>query len=208
MEFIISNVKRRTFRDYPGVLATKLIFGECSLDCKNCEYKSEFYKMDSAEAEKLLDEEVDTSAVFIGGCEPLHQYDACENLAKIAKNKKLKVGINTLGLFENHLRELVKNRLVDFIKFELVPDKYGSFSKQMLESVKSSIGFVRASGVDYEFYLKLNDNMNPDEIEKVYRQVLPCNLFVLDRGHISESNLSKFVEFAKGKENVVLRFWD
>lgn len=206
MKVIISNVKRCTIRDFPGVLASKLILGGCSLNCANCEFKDNFEELELKDVEKLID--VNANAVFLGSCEPLHQFEACKEIAKLAKSKKLKVGINTLGIFEDKLRKIVESGLVDFVRFEFrFPLDYAGFSKEIVNNIKASIGFVRASGINYEFYVKLNENFNVKDIEKIYKQVLPCNVFVLDNSAISKENVNQYVEFAKGKDNIVLRFW-
>ena len=209
MKCLISSIKSRSIGDYPGLFTTTFFLGGCNAKCKNCEYKN---------AEETTFEELkttlnpdDVSAVFISGCEPLAQYEVCEEIAMFAKKNKLKVGIETLGLHEKNLRKLIENKLVDFVRLEIrAPLEYEHYKKMFnitkteLDNIKSSIGLLRASGTEYEFYTKLSKDVGIKEAEALYRQLLPCRLYVVELDD-SNNSVDEFAHFRKGKENVLLR---
>jgi len=187
MKCLISGIKEYAIGDYPGLTSTTVFF--------NKDKKSE-----EIEFEDLTNKisESGVKAVLLSGVEPLAQYEACEAITKWAKKNKLKVGIHTLGLFEKELRKLIENKLVDFVRLEL---SHPIKSK----SVKSSIGLIRACGINYEFYTRLNKNVGFKEVEILYKMLLPCRLYVLDVDELKDK-IGLFLEFVKGKDNVVLRF--
>jgi pyruvate formate lyase activating enzyme len=209
MKCLISGIKSPSMGDYPGLPSTTFFLGGCNAKCKNCEYKDAEEKTLDELKTRIEPNEVD--AVFISGCEPLAQYEVCEEIAMLAKKDKLKVGLETLGLYEKNLRKLIENKLVDFVRLEIrAPLEYEHYkkitnlTKTELDSIKSSIGLLRASGVGYEFYTKLSKDVGIKEAEKLYREILPCRLYVVELDD-SNSSLDEFAHFRKGKENVILR---
>lgn len=209
MKCQVYSIKRHSIGDYPGMFSTTFLLGKCGL-CKTCKY-GECEETELDDLKKAVDFD-DVNAIFINGCEPLLHYEMCESIAKWAKKNKLKVGINTFGLFEKQLRKLVENKLVDFVRLEIrAPLEYKNYkkeidiTKEMFGNIKSSIGFLRASGINYEFYTKLNKGIGITEAEAIYSQLLPCRLYVLDYPGSGKNEFDSIIGFLKGKDNVLLR---
>ena len=213
MKFLVSGIKKQAIGDYPGLTSITIPLGGCSINCKNCDY-ADFEEVDFEELKTLLDER-GSKSIFISGCEPLFNKDECDALARLAKQNNMKVGISTHGLAVENLKGLVETGLIDFIRLEICApldhEKYSkrlNISAKMLESIKASIGFVRASGIDYEFYTKLDNELPSGYIKEIYKQISPAKTYVLDIHDLDHSQIPKFIDFANDKTNVMLRFWN
>jgi len=213
MKFLVSGIKKRALGDYPGLASITILLGGCSLNCKNCDY-ADFEEVEFEEIKSLL-EKKEAESIFISGCEPLFNKDECDALARLAKKNDLKIGISTRGLAVENLKDLVENGLIDFIRLEICApldhEKYSkkiNISAKMLESIKASIGFVRASGINYEFYTRLDNELPSGYIKEIYKQISPAKMYVLDIHDLDRDQIPKFMDFANNKTDVMLRFWN
>ena len=193
MECNVLGVKGCSF-DYPGKAAATVMLGSCVCGNQDCEFRGKTEKMSLASLQTHLAGSPE-AAIFISGCEPLEQADVCREIAAFAKKNKKFVGIRTTGVHHSALSDLVSEKLIDFIRLDV-----------RLNS-KSSVGLVRASGLEYEFYASLRQVKTKKGIEELHGQLQPFRLLALE-GPVSDALKPELLEFVGRHKNVVLRLWD
>ena len=147
--------------DFPGKLATVIFTQGCNFRCQFChngmlvvplQYQDtldENYVFDF-----LKSRQGKIEGVVISGGEPTLQPDLAEFFYKI-RELGFATKLDTNGTNPQMLEKLYNDNLLDYvamdIKHEL--DKYPSIvlTSVNLNNIKSSIGIIRESGIDYEF---------------------------------------------------------
>ncbi len=103
--------------DWTGVAATVVFLRGCPLKCPHCQNwhlrSGESFEDLSVVEEKTRSASPFVSCVVLSGGEPLAQPRAAQNIARLAKELGLKVGIETCGFYPDVLRDLLEADLVD-----------------------------------------------------------------------------------------------
>ena len=105
--------------DWTGVAATVVFLRGCPLKCPHCQNwhlrSGESFEDLAAVEEKIRSASPFVSAVVLSGGEPLAQPRAAQNIARLAKELSLKVGIETCGFYPNVLKDLLEAGQVDHV---------------------------------------------------------------------------------------------
>ncbi len=162
----ICGFQRVSLIDYPGKVASIVFVSGCNMRCPFCHnydlalknydnlhvYKNETVLRKLEESSRFID------GVEITGGEPTLQPGLDEFIVRCRKMGLL-VKLDTNGSNPLKLRELLENKLVDYvamdIKAAMDPERYskaiGVRSEGMLKRIDESINTIIGSGVDYEF---------------------------------------------------------
>lgn len=158
----LSGLQKMTLLDFPNKVACTVFTVGCNFRCPFCHNALLVTKTD--ESPKTNEEEVLAflksrvgllDGVAITGGEPLLQNDIADFIAKI-RAMGYAVKLDTNGSSPDKLKELVKDKLVDYVAMDVknAPERYGETvgikdfdGKPVFESVD----FLLSGAVDYEF---------------------------------------------------------
>lgn len=157
----ICGLQKLTLLDYPGSIACTVFLGGCNFKCPYC-YNSSL--ITANDVEPLMSEDdllsfLDSrkgklKGVAITGGEPLINKDIKQLIIKI-KEKGFKVKLDTNGSFPEVLKELIDEKLVDYVAMDIknTYEKY-EFTTGVhvnIEKIKKSVAILLENKVDYEF---------------------------------------------------------
>jgi pyruvate formate lyase activating enzyme len=155
----IGGFQKTSLLDYPGEVSCIIWTVGCNFSCPFC------YNVDvvNKTAEPISEKEVLSflekrknmlDAIVISGGEPLLQKDIVSFCKKVKKLGYL-IKIDTNGTFPEKLKELLDEKLVDYIAMDVKApkDKYFKLAgtKVDIKKIQKSIDIIKSSGVDYEF---------------------------------------------------------
>lgn len=159
-ETCFRGLQKTTLIDYPGHLACVLFTGGCSLRCVYC-YNCSL--VDKSEPElpwdsvwSLLERRKGLlEGVCISGGEPTIAPFLPDFLRRV-KEQGFKVKLDTNGYHPETIRQLVDEKLLDFVAMDIKnkPARYAETCGMSLVDigrVKASADIIRSSGLDYEF---------------------------------------------------------
>ena len=158
----IHGFQKITMLDFPGRIAATVFTAGCNMRCPFCHNARLVTHIESED--QMSEEEILSylekrkgmlEGVCITGGEPLMQSDIAEFISKI-KALGLLVKLDTNGCFPEKLKQLVNDRLVDYVAMDIknAPSLYGKtvgIDGFSLDSVEESKNFLIGSGIDYEF---------------------------------------------------------
>ncbi len=182
--------------EYPGKISTVLFTGSCNFRCPFC-YNRELVlhpeKLQSIGEPGVISYLNENRhlyhAVMVTGGEPTLHKGLPMFLAKV-KRLGMLAGLETNGTNPEMLRELIKEKLVDFvamdIKAPLAWDKYrlaaGISDRGMLQKVKRSVKMLLGSGLEYEFRTTVVPGMHTeDDIAGICDEIKGARRYVLQQ---------------------------
>ncbi len=155
---IIAGLQKLTLIDFPDRIACSLFLYGCNLRCGFCHNPSIVtqpvsVKLDEKEIFSFLDSRRNyLDGVCITGGEPLLSLD--ESFIRKIKQMGYAVKLDTNGCFPKRLKELIDNKLVDYVAMDIKASKenYGKVVgvKINTEDIEESIRLV-SSLENYEF---------------------------------------------------------
>jgi len=161
MELDIRAALRSSLIDYPGKIAMVLFLNRCNFRCPFC-HNPELAKGTASEKQippkeilsYLESREKWLDGVCITGGEPtLHE--GLPEFCGMVKGKGFLVKLDTNGTNPRMLKELIENRLVDYLAMDIKssPESYGAAAgvKADLAAIGESISLIRGSGIPHEF---------------------------------------------------------
>lgn len=157
----IKGVQKITLIDYPDKIASTIFFGGCNFRCPSCHNPGlVFNKGKVLDKNEILDD-LEKRKEFIGGVcltggEPLFSdLNELKNFIKEIKKKDLKVKVDTNGGFPEKLKELIDEKLVNYIAMDAKapPELYSQIAgvKVSIDDIEKSIKIISESGVEHEF---------------------------------------------------------
>lgn len=170
----LSGLMKLTLLDYPGRVACTVFTAGCNFRCPFC-HNASLVNIPQGGGYKLEEEEFFAfirkrfgilDGVCITGGEPTLMPDLTEFIKKI-KDIGYKVKLDTNGTNPGKLRELVENKLVDYVAMDIKnsPSKYELTAKSdtaLLEKVFESAAFLMNSGTDFEFRTTVVNELHTD----------------------------------------------
>lgn len=157
----IQGFAKMTLLDYPGKVACTIFTSGCNFRCPFC-HNASLVNVDSPEfinADEILNflqkRKNLLDGVCISGGEPLLQPDIKDFIKEI-KNLEFSVKLDTNGSNPYMLKELVEEKLVDFVAMDIKNAMY-KYSVSMgidnydTSSIEESIDYIMSCGIDYEF---------------------------------------------------------
>ena len=158
----ISGMTKLTLLDYPGKVAAIVFTQGCNFKCSFC-HNSELIPQGNCNktpfSEKKVFDYLDKrkniiDGVVISGGEPLIQ-KGIKNFIKKIKARGFKVKLDTNGTNYPLLKELIAEKLVDYIAMDVKADLnvYSKITGLRMDwtQVVDSIKLVKESGLDHEF---------------------------------------------------------
>ncbi len=183
----INGIQKTSLIDYPGKICTTLFLKNCNFRCGYC-HNSELVEGNTIPSHKS--EEVLTmlnkrkniiNSVCITGGEPTQNKDLIEFLKEL-KNEKFNVKLDTNGSNPEIIKEIIKNKLVDYIAMDIkVPferyDEFG-FKKEVIETSNIIIN----SGINHEFRTTVVPNiLNKKDIIQISKDLKNSKKYVLQQ---------------------------
>lgn len=182
---LIKGLQKTTTVDYPGKLACAIFTAGCNFRCPFCHNpelieKERYEKLKTITEKEFFDflgsRKKWIDGVVITGGEPCLQKELPEFMRKI-KEKGFLVKLDTNGSNPAMLKELIGQKLVDFIAMDIKAplERYNDVVKVKVsvEKIKESIKMIRDGDVDYEFRMttlprfhKMGDMINIGELLK------------------------------------------
>jgi len=224
----IAGLEKLTLQDYPNHISCIIFTQGCNLKCPFCQNST----LIPLEAEDNLineDEVLDylklrkdvINGVTISGGEPTLQKDLKDFIIKI-KQLGFDVKLDTNGINYNCLKDLIDNKLVDYVAMDIknIYKKYPKTSgleKMNMDNIENSINLLKQNKVDYEFrttiineYHTLQDILEIVKIvgnSKYYLQNFKNSSNVLDKNltEITEDKLILWNQVLKKYSNVYIR---
>ena len=155
-------LQKLTLLDYPGNMAATVFTGGCNFRCPFCHNRSLVF-LNENETEILSDDIVEyvsmrnkvLDGICITGGEPL-LHPGLKDFIKKIRNLGLKVKLDTNGSNFDGLKQLVEEKLVDYVAMDIknCPNKYSEtigMSDFDLSEVEKSKNYLLKNNVDYEF---------------------------------------------------------
>ena len=155
-------MQKMTLLDYPGYVACTLFTGGCNFRCPFCH--NALLVLDLDENYTIPEEEVLAflkkrqgllDGVCVTGGEPLINKDIGDFLSKV-KELGFKIKLDTNGTNPALLKELVSQKLVDYVAVDIKnsPEKYAEtvgLKSVDMSTINETVNFLMTGSVDYEF---------------------------------------------------------
>lgn len=199
--------------DYPGKVCSVIFLTKCNFRCGYCHNPELVFDLDlpgikEEEVFKLLDERKGfIDGVCITGGEPTLHKDLPFLIKKI-KERGLKVKLDTNGTNPEMLKQLIKDKLVDFVAMDVknVFEKYEETtnSKVDIKTIKESIKVMISSEIEHEFRTTVLPKFHKKEyIVRIAKEYLTgAKKYVLQQFVASDKIVDKsFLEERKYDEN-------
>lgn len=184
---------KNSFVDYPKEIAAVVFTLGCNFNCWYCHNRGIIDK------EKYNKELIDESEVLtflqnrksfidglvISGGEPTLYGNELKEFIKKVKNLDLKVKLDTNGTNPNLLKNLIDEKLIDFVAMDIktIPEKYESLigKKTDLENIKNSIYILMNSNINYEFRTTFSPDISVEDIVKIAEMIKGAKSFVIQK---------------------------
>lgn len=155
-------MQKMTLLDYPGYVACTLFTGGCNFRCPFCH--NALLVLDLDENYTIPEDEVLAflkkrqgllDGVCVTGGEPLINKDIGDFLSKV-KELGFKIKLDTNGTNPALLKELVSQKLVDYVAVDIKnsPEKYAEtvgLKSFDMSTINETVNFLMNGCVDYEF---------------------------------------------------------
>lgn len=164
----IAGIEKTTLIDYPNKIACTLFLYGCNFKCKFCHnpelvvlpLKKEIPVQDVLNYLKKRKNQLE--GVCITGGEPLLTIE--KSFLKKIKEMNYKIKVDTNGSFPEKLKEIIDEKLVDFIAMDVKAgkEKYSQlidFDVNM-KDIEKSMKIISNSGIDYEFRTTLVEDFH------------------------------------------------
>jgi len=155
----IGGLQKTSLLDYPEEVSAIIWTVGCNFNCPFC-YNKDLVKSKTSEISEdeilsFLDKRKKVlDGLVISGGEPFLQKDL-KSFCKKVKKIGYKIKIDTNGTFPDKLKELIDEKLVDYIAMDVKAPtkKYDKLAGKKIDikKIKKSIGLLRNSGIGYEF---------------------------------------------------------
>lgn len=157
----IKGFMKTSMLDYPGKLSACIFLSKCNFRCPYChnvELVNDDVRLIPFETEKVFDyldkKKKWMDGVVISGGEPTLHKDL-PDLCKKIKDLGYSIKLDTNGTNPKMLKELIDNKLVDYVAIDIKSSKkkYDTATnvKSDITSVEASVKLLMDSSVDYEF---------------------------------------------------------
>lgn len=174
----IGGLLKLSLLDYPDNVSCIVFTQGCNYNCPFCHNSSLIKNKDGAIKEEVIFEYLNKrkniiDAVSISGGEPLIQEDIIDFIKKI-KELGYKVKIDTNGSKPDVLKELIDNKLIDYIAMDIKNTllKYEKTTGYNSDNIIESIKLIENSNLDYEFRTTIVKELhNIDDIKDILKLI-------------------------------------
>lgn len=224
----ILGFQKLSLLDYPEKVACVIFTGGCNFCCPFCHNASLVnQKVDCIDENEIFDYLIKRKKMLDGVCitggEPLLQKDI-EVFIKKIKALGFLVKLDTNGSFPNKLKNLVENKLVDYVAMDIknCKDKYAQtcgVKNMRLDNIEESVNYLLNGKVEYEFRTTIvKDFHTKQDILKIAQSIKKAKKYYLqgfvDSGDVILQGLSGYTsselldiekEVKKINKNFILR---
>lgn len=155
----IAYLQKFSLQDYPGIISCIIFLHGCNFRCGFCHNPElvEEKEINLISEEEVLDflssRKGKLEGIVITGGEPLINYNISDFLKKI-KNLGFKIKVDTNGSNPNLLKELIDNKLIDYVALDIKTskNKYKDVvGIDIVDRIEESIKILINSKINYEF---------------------------------------------------------
>ena len=204
----IAGYEKISLQDYPDHISCIIFTQGCNLKCPFCQNST----LIPTEASNLIDEQeiLDylelrknvLNGLTISGGEPTLQSDLKEFIQKV-KKIGLDIKLDTNGINFNLLKELVENKLIDYVAMD-VKNSFKKYSETSgiknlnTENILKSIKFLKENHVNYEFRTTIINEYHT--IQDIYEilELIGSSRYYLQNfknsDNVLDKNLTSFTE--------------
>ena len=197
----ICGLNKTTLLDYPGCVAATIFVGGCNFRCPFC-HNGDLVLL-SNELPEIIEEELFSflkkrknvlEGVCVTGGEPTLYKELPEFIKKI-KDLGYKVKLDTNGSHPELLKELVNEKLVDYVAMDIKAPLY-NYDKVCgihvdVEKIKASVAFLKTNIVPYEFRTTLvKDFHSKEDVLEIGKWILGAENYYLQNYQETDKNLS------------------
>ena len=222
----IGGFNKLTTQDFPGNLACIIFTSGCNFDCDYC-YNRDLVEsiapeIDQDEIFSYLEERKSMlDGVVISGGEPTIWDDLIPFIKKI-REYGFKVKLDTNGYRPEVLKEIIDNKLVDYIAMDIkaIFNEYFKVIKKNIDTDKllESIELIKKSNIDHEFRTTIIKGMHTiEDLDKMIDLVdgdpyylqnfrMEDTVKAKKMEGFTEEELKDIKEYFKGKSNVTVRY--
>lgn len=187
-----SGLTKTTLLDYPGHIACIVFVSGCNFRCHYCynpslvldetqNTYSEEYILDFLNKRKNILE-----GVCISGGEPTIHSGLKNFIYKIKETTNLKVKLDTNGTNPKILKELINERLIDYVAMDIKSDieNYNKIinvkNPLLINKIKDSVELLKENKIDYEFRTTLIKGIHVlDNFENIGKWLKGCSSYYL-----------------------------
>ena len=197
----ICGLNKTTLLDYPGCVSATIFVGGCNFRCPFCHNGD--LVLCSDELPKYREEEIFSflekrrnvlEGVCVTGGEPTLYNELPEFIKKI-KALGYKVKLDTNGSNPKMLKELVREKLVDYVAMDIKAPIY-NYDKVCgalvdIEKIKESVEFLKEKSVPYEFRTTVVKELHSKEdIIEIGKWLVGAENYYLQNYQETDKNLS------------------
>ena len=207
----IHGLQKLTLLDYPGRVACTIFTAGCNFRCPFCHnaglvtHIEEKQKIAKEEVLSFLKQRIGIlDGVCVTGGEPLLQPDIQNFLCKI-KEMGYDIKLDTNGSFPELLRELVEEKLVDYVAMDIknTCQKYGEtigVPNYNTELIERSVEYLKEEHIPYEFRTTVvREFHQKNDFTEMAKWLLGDERYYLqsfvDLGDLIQDNLHGYDEF-------------
>lgn len=182
-----------TLVDYPGHVACTVFLSGCNFRCPFC-YSKELVLKEEIDIHPALSEEYFFSFLegkkgLLEGCvicggEPTVNGDELVDFIRKIKKMGFLVKLDTNGSNPEVIKKLAKENLLDYIAMD-IKAPLAKYNKAIgadidIGKIKDSIGFIKDSGIDYEFRTTVVPGIHsPEDIVLLAKEISPAKKYFL-----------------------------
>ena len=199
----IGGFQKTSLLDYPDQISAIVWTVGCNFKCPFCYNKN----LVDGNVELIPEDEILSflkkrkgmlEALSISGGEPFLQKDIADFTAKVKKLGYL-VKIDTNGMYPEKLKELIDNKLVDYIAMDVKApkDKYNTLAgvKVDISNIEKSIDIIKNNASDYEFKTTfVPDLLKKEDIIKIAKWLEGSETYFLQQFKANTPLISSALE--------------
>lgn len=196
----LAGMNKLTLIDYPEKVAAIIFTQGCNFKCSYC-HNSGLIPLtgDNIVTEEevfdyLTKRKNILDGVVVSGGEPLIHNDIIPFIKKI-KDLGLKVKLDTNGSNPKKLKELLDNKLIDYVAMDIKNsfDHYHLITGvKVNELIKESIALLLKSNIDYEFRTTIiKEYHDIDELRKILSYIGPKSKYYLQNYQYNDAVINK-----------------
>ncbi|MDK2987904.1 anaerobic ribonucleoside-triphosphate reductase activating protein [Methanothermococcus thermolithotrophicus] len=187
----VSGIVELSTIDYPKKCSAVVFLSGCNMKCGYCyNYKhitERSYEMSAEEVFKNMDL-MFAEALVISGGEPTLQPEGVKELCKLAKEKGFPVKIDTNGTNVDVIRDLVENKLVDYVavdvkcRFDKYKELTGIDGETIKENILKIINICKENNVFIECRTTFIPTiMDKEDIEEIASTIKDCDMYAIQQ---------------------------
>ena len=215
----VAGYEKISLQDYPNHISCIIFTQGCNLKCPFCQNSTliPFENNNLIDENKILEylelRKNILNGVTISGGEPTMQQDLKEFIQKV-KKIGLDVKLDTNGTNYNLLKELIEEKLVDYVAMDIKNslkkyDETSGVEKINTENILNSINLLKQNKIDYEFRTTIiNEYHTIQDIYKIIQLIGDSKYYLQNfknSSNVLDQNLTSFTEEKLNLWNEILK---